>query len=368
MIDQNAMDTAGKGMPFFTVCIPVYNTAQYVSSCVDSVLGQSEQDMEIVLVDDGSTDGSGALCDEYARNYPQTVRVLHKENEGLLLARYDAVRLARGRFLMFLDSDDFYYPETLKTVREALEQYRADMVIFDWQRVYPDQHTRRETCAYPDRTVFEGEGKQQLYVDLITGNRINSVCKKCIAREVYDTDTDYRLYKGLTQAEDKFISFPCLDRSTRVVYLKAPLYGYRMNEASVTYNFSLKQYKDIQVVVGREDEYIRRWGIPEEIKTKKQVHRLETGINCVVSTIGLAEKGKIDTTAVEEAVDYVAAQYHASSSFDAHRKMLPWYYRDLCKYIACRDMRGIRRARRRVERLRRIKRRIAGLWRRSGKK
>ena len=89
----------------FSVCIPVYNTSKYLDECLASVLCQTEKDYEIVLVDDGSTDGSGALCDRYAARYPH-IRVIHKENEGLMMTRRRGFQEALGDYFICLDSDD----------------------------------------------------------------------------------------------------------------------------------------------------------------------------------------------------------------------------------------------------------------------
>ena len=97
-------------MPKVSVIIPVYNVEQYLNRCIDSVLNQTYKDFEIILVDDGSTDKSGEICDVYAEK-DSRITVIHKENGGLSDARNFGIDAARGDFLTFLDSDDYFHPE-----------------------------------------------------------------------------------------------------------------------------------------------------------------------------------------------------------------------------------------------------------------
>ena len=111
----------------FSVIIPVYNGWEYLREGVDSVLAQTGADFEILLVDDGSTDGkSGALCDTLAHEHPDCIRVLHKPNGGAGDARNVALPLAQGEYVLFLDSDDTFAPETFSILTEHLARCPAD--------------------------------------------------------------------------------------------------------------------------------------------------------------------------------------------------------------------------------------------------
>ena len=114
---------------YFSVLIPVYQVKDYLCQSVDSVLNQDERDFEIVLVDDGSTDGSGEICDDYAARFPETVRVIHQTNQGLLMARRAGIRAAKGDWFVHLDSDDYMLPGALAAIRKTAEENRADLVL-----------------------------------------------------------------------------------------------------------------------------------------------------------------------------------------------------------------------------------------------
>ena len=111
-----------------SVIIPVYNIEKYLKCCVDSVIGQSYKDIEIILVDDGSTDNSGRICDEYAVQDTR-VRVVHRENGGLSAARNTGIECATGEYLFFLDGDDAICAKTLELLLHTLEKDDCDLVF-----------------------------------------------------------------------------------------------------------------------------------------------------------------------------------------------------------------------------------------------
>ena len=115
---------------FFTAAVCVYNTEKYLRECLDSVLNQSYKNFELLIVDDGSTDSSGCICDEYAEK-DSRVRVIHTENQGVLLARKTAFENARGDYFIVFDSDDTVSPELFSRLSEKIEQCAPDMIFFD---------------------------------------------------------------------------------------------------------------------------------------------------------------------------------------------------------------------------------------------
>ena len=114
-----------------SIVVPVYNVAEYLPKCVDSLLAQELADCEILLVDDGSTDGkSGALCDGYAAAHPEVIRVLHKPNGGLGDARNAGLEAAAGEYVLFVDSDDYLLPGLFDALRNRIAQTNADIIDF----------------------------------------------------------------------------------------------------------------------------------------------------------------------------------------------------------------------------------------------
>ena len=124
--------------PIVSIIVPVYNAEKFLRRCVDSILSQEYTDFELILVNDGSKDLSGAICDEYAEQ-DSRVRVLHKENTGVSDSRNQAIAMAQGTYLQFLDSDDWMTPDATKLLVRAAVENNCDMVIADFYRVVGDR-------------------------------------------------------------------------------------------------------------------------------------------------------------------------------------------------------------------------------------
>ncbi len=131
---MNLVDAPRGSDVSITVCIPVYNVEQYLSECLDSVFSQDYSNFNVVMVDDGSTDNSGLICDDYVARYPQRAFVVHKDNEGPLLARRDGFARAAGQYVMCVDSDDALMPGALSAVAVSVAKTGADVVRFGFTR------------------------------------------------------------------------------------------------------------------------------------------------------------------------------------------------------------------------------------------
>ncbi len=141
-----------------SVIVPVYNGEKYLPRCMESLLAQKFKDREIILVDDGSSDGSGFLCDEYSAL--EGVSVIHQENMGLGLARNSGMKKASGKYILFLDSDDYFGDSLIKELYDAAEGERADLVIGGFTTVYPDGRTKafpltQKLMEFSEATVNE---------------------------------------------------------------------------------------------------------------------------------------------------------------------------------------------------------------------
>ncbi len=142
-MDLTGQEGVVENMPKASVIVPVYNVKDYLKKCVDSILAQTERDLEVLLIDDGSTDGSGALCDTLAERDAR-IRVIHQENQGLGGARDTGIQAAEGDWLLLVDSDDWIDPQVLEKTLEAGERERAELVIFGYRTVDEQGRALRE--------------------------------------------------------------------------------------------------------------------------------------------------------------------------------------------------------------------------------
>ena len=248
-----------------SIVVPVYNAEQYLTECIESVLGQSEQDFELVLVDDGSTDASGQICDRYAQSIPAKIRVIHKINQGSLVARLTGVHAAAGDYCMFLDADDFYEPECLSTIRDTIRQTNADMVIFNNYSFFEaDGSIEPNKASFPDGTVLSGESKRMVYEEMISSERFNNLCMKAIRTQLLlSDDTPYERYADHPFGEDLLQSLYAATYADRIVYRDKMLYCYRRHAASVTRKLDFQRLE--RMFGGRNIEELRRymtiWGM-----------------------------------------------------------------------------------------------------------
>lgn len=136
----------------------MYNQEKYLPECIESVLNQTFKDFELILVDDGSTDSSGMLCDQYAQEHPRIITVIHQKNQGLLFARRTGIENANGEFYLFLDADDYFCGNALKTIYSQIEKKSVHMVIFN-ASLQADFKSKLNNYPYEDGTVLEGKQK-----------------------------------------------------------------------------------------------------------------------------------------------------------------------------------------------------------------
>lgn len=169
--------------PYFSVIIPVYDVEQFLEQCVESVLNQSCTDYEIILVNDGSTDASGAICDRYCSECDK-IHVIHKKNGGQSSARNAGLEVAVGKYVLFLDSDDFYADvEILHKLKQLTDEREYDFVMFKAAKYYTDSNVVDYYGDY-NSCVFEND-KSEIFRYMVEENKqLATPCNKAIRREL----------------------------------------------------------------------------------------------------------------------------------------------------------------------------------------
>lgn len=197
-----------------SVIIPVYQVENYLERAVDSVLAQTLEEKEIILVDDGSPDGSPEICDRYARQYPEMIRVIHKENQGLGMARNTGADAARGEYLAFLDSDDTVEPEMYEEMYEKAREGDYDIVMCDVKILYVEENRSVVSSSYPREEIDLGD-----YI--ARGNNITYSVNKLYRREIWQENR----YKKML-FEDIALIPALVSRYPHIGYVKKPFYHY----------------------------------------------------------------------------------------------------------------------------------------------
>ena len=259
----------------FSFIVPVYNTSQYLDRCIKSILCQKGADFEILLIDDGSTDNSGDLCDHYVKQYPETFRVIHKENEGLLLTRRRGFREAKGDWFINVDSDDYIAPDLLESVVKAIDRYEPDMVMYNFQYFNDSGEVFPSRLKIENETVFYGENKEKVYSYRLLTDDINSLCMKALKREIVDIDADYRNCGILNMSEDAVQVLPLLTQAERIVYLSEPLYQYRKGEGSIISDTSYENRVASHTCFLLTEKYLKKWKVTEVLQHRFYTHNVE---------------------------------------------------------------------------------------------
>ena len=240
-----------------SVIVPVYKTEEYLNQCVESIINQTYNDLEILLIDDGSPDRSGIICDEFEKR-DSRVRVFHTENRGIAAARNLGVKEAKGDYIGFVDSDDWIEPDMYEILLGEIEEYDADVSACRIWYVYA---TGNSLAGYTDESVFE---KNEILPALIMHKLNVFVTNKLFKRETLNTV----LFPEGKIYEDANVIHRILLNANRAVTTSRGLYMYRQREGSTV------RERTMQNLVDFWDAYYDRYTVCSAIpviKGNKQI-------------------------------------------------------------------------------------------------
>ena len=216
-------------IPVFSIIIPVYNNEYFLHRCIDSLLAQTYADFELVLIDDGSTDRSGKICDEYAEK-DLRIKVFHTCNQGVSTARNLGLSAARGKYVNFVDSDDWVTPDYLEKYVEARIDYDYDLVYAEMVRV--SEGGVLSVISLTELSAESGDDLSAAFVCLLKCSEFGYACNKSFKREIITSNAisfhqDYRLYEDTV-----FIATYCLYISS-IRLRSSAIYYYRLRANSL---------------------------------------------------------------------------------------------------------------------------------------
>ena len=225
-------------MPNISIIVPIYNVEVYLRPCVDSILAQTFTDFELILVDDGSPDNCGAICDEYAVK-DSRIHVIHQENGGLSAARNTGIETAKGMYLTFIDSDDLVHPHMLEKMKSELENRDADVCICDLQRFSEmNQINPKAGAGMPTQTLTNLDACESLYSD--QSAQYTVACAKLYRRELFHS-VRFPVHK---YHEDEATTYKILYSAKRIVVIPNAYYYYRINSSGIMLTESVERRKD----------------------------------------------------------------------------------------------------------------------------
>jgi glycosyltransferase involved in cell wall biosynthesis len=271
--------------PQISVLVPVYNTEKYLPACLDSVLSQSMTDFEIVAVNDASTDGSPRILAEYAAKDSRIRLINHPCNKGLLAVRLTGIRAAKGKYIMFLDSDDRFLPGVMKLAFEAAETKKADIVHFPMEihRRLKNGKSRKEKYAYPFKHQLDGK---EIFKNYFVDNAYFwMVCMKLYRVELCRKAIEFIPDQFCLMAEDFCLYTLCAFFAERYVPLRQPGYVYYLDSGISSgqkttlekFEFRLTPFQALRTV----RNFLQQQGVWEKYRDAFEKHERDILINYV---------------------------------------------------------------------------------------
>ena len=267
--------------PKISVIVPVYKAEKYIHRCIDSLLAQTFKNFELLLIDDGSPDSSGKICDEYA-SIDSRVRVFHKENGGVSSARQYGLEHAVGDYVIHADPDDWVESEMLQELYNKAISENADMVICDYYLF--DLSTNRKTYV----KVSPPLNSEELLAKIISGEVHASLWNKLIKRTLF-FGNKIAFIEGLNMYEDLSVMFRLVYFANKIAYVPEPLYYYVIGRSGsyTSQKMSLSQQKNITDLIVLFDEFFKDKNIEGEIF--KEVRYFKAGTLCKIALYGNLE-------------------------------------------------------------------------------
>lgn len=240
--------------PLVSVIVPVFNIDSYINCCLTSILNQTYQNIEVILIDDGSTDTSGSICDSWARNDTR-VRVLHKSNRGVSAARNVGLEQAIGDIILFADGDDWLEEQLIAESVKALLDHQCDMVMYKYRYVSEDGKTSYPAPECRDFPAASCLTASKGLKELLKGHIQHAPWAYMTRRGVY-VNNDVRFPVDMIVAEDRITTYRLAGASNKIALCNQELYNYRIRQGSAMRLASLKSMTDNVKSVQEAEQYI----------------------------------------------------------------------------------------------------------------
>lgn len=246
--------------PFFSIIIPVYNSEEYLDSCIESIFSQSFKDFELILIDDQSTDSSPEICEKWHNRYPNIVKVIHQKNVGVYLAKRRGLQEAKGKYFYVIDNDDLIINENaLKIIKETIDDNGTDLVIFNAINNL-DTCTRVSRLPFSDHQIFENQELALLYDEYLNGKGLHHIWMMVFSRELVDWEFEY--HKPFRMLRDgPFLILPILSNAKKAIYLDDNFYYWRIqNAGSASKHYDVCTfYRSVRLLHMRVEQEAKKW-------------------------------------------------------------------------------------------------------------
>lgn len=245
--------------PLISVIVPIYNVQDYLDKCIYTVQNQTYKNLEIILIDDGSTDASGKKCDKYKEN-DLRIKVIHKENSGLGYARNSGLDIATGNYILFVDSDDFLDLKMVEKLYNELLKTKSDTSYCGYFKYYDDYHIEEVPAEYNNRIFCDKEIIYDVLLEMVSGKPEQkkeallsmSVWHALYSNEIIKENNLRFVSERDYISEDIIFDIAYLQKAKRVCYIDTPLYFYRCNNTgSLTHRYESNEFNRHKIQVNK---------------------------------------------------------------------------------------------------------------------
>lgn len=236
--------------------VTVYNSIRYLRETLDSLLAQTWEEYEIVVVDDGSVDGSLQVCDEYVMKYKGKIRCVHQKNQGQIISRLNGLKYICGDYVCFIDSDDIVDDMHSQEVMNVLDGSNIDVLYYGFQNIYSTgEMFYRKLVAEFDEGYIDKDTFMKKW--LVCGH-LNPLWRKVVKVELMENVPD-SFRRRIITGGDAYISLPVLSRATNIYYLDKVLLYYRVNKFSISNNYKKGTWKSDEIVLEAKYKYFKEY-------------------------------------------------------------------------------------------------------------
>lgn len=255
---------------FFSIVVPVYNCEKNIKRCLDSIIMQRYKNFEVYIIDDGSTDRSGEICDEYSKN-DLRIEVIHKHNEGVSAARQEGIKKSNGEYICFIDSDDEYESDFLEKIKEALDKNKSDIVMVGYKKLFTHNSIiKYEEMVKPSNCYWNNVHEiQRKIIPLFSNMSIAPLWNKAYRRELLLEEKMEEMKTG----EDYIFNMKILEKTNSISCIDCCLYRYyRPNDEITRVNMLLFEFLDDYINMHKQTYHLLFdvWNIvPQDILEEK---------------------------------------------------------------------------------------------------
>ncbi len=278
-----------------SIVLPAFNAEKYIEQSIQSVINQTTKEWELIIVNDGSTDSTSKICEQYAEKYPDEIKVFHKKNEGQFLTRLYGIQQCKGEYIGFLDADDRLHEEYVSRLLKCIKEYQPDIICFGFVENRIDREKYHKLCE--DTRLFKTkEDRTEVYENIVTGKLTGSMWSKLFKREMLlneyleNCEVESKRY-----GEDAFQSFDAFRKAKSICFMGDLLYFYQINNEGASQGFEKRElnYFNTKYVFELLVRCIDEWGVRKEDFTQKLYARnFNETVYCILKLYRSAKTSK----------------------------------------------------------------------------